>query len=92
MNRTKKQIRDIIEEAKEIGAAYVVIDGVQYVFSDNAKSKHVPDTKAEDLIKQLSTFEEPSDEEVLYWSSPYYDELESKKKHKAQLEKEQGDK
>jgi hypothetical protein len=39
----------------------------------------VPDLKPEELISPLSVFEEYTDEEILYWATPYFDELQAKK-------------
>lgn len=39
----------------------------------------VPDLKPEQIIAPLPVFEELTDEEILYWATPYYDELQRKK-------------
>jgi len=47
----------------------------------------VPDLKPEQIIAPLSTFDELSEEEILYWSTPYFDELlERKQMQKKALE------
>lgn len=35
--------------------------------------------KAEDIVSPLSTLDQFTDEEMLYWASPYFDELQAKK-------------
>lgn len=37
------------------------------------------DEKPEDIITPMSVMDEVSDEEAMYWSTPYYDELMAKK-------------
>lgn len=48
----------------------------------------IEDLKPEEIIKPLSTFEELSDDEILYYSTPYYDELQAKKELQAAQIKE----
>ena len=35
--------------------------------------------KAEEIVTPLSTFEELSEEEIMYWSTPTYDEIQERK-------------
>ena len=45
--------------------------------------------KLEEFYRDLSIFDELTDEEVLYWSSPYFDELQFKKEeHKRKIEEQ----
>lgn len=47
----------------------------------------VPDLKPEQIVAPLSIFDELSEEEILYWSTPYFDELlERKQMQKKALE------
>jgi hypothetical protein len=39
----------------------------------------VPELDAEDIMKPMSVFDEMTDEEILFYSTPYYDELLAKK-------------
>jgi hypothetical protein len=48
----------------------------------------VPEMKPEDIVKPLSVFDDLTDDEILYYSSPYYDELQAKKEAQKQLKKE----
>lgn len=44
----------------------------------------------EDIVKPLSVLDELSEEEIGYWSTPYFDELQAKKELRRQeLEKEE---
>lgn len=46
---------------------------------DRVTAKEVPDMKAEDIIKPMSIYEEYTDEEIMYWATPYFDELQAQK-------------
>ena len=43
-------------------------------------SKTIQEVKPEEIIKPLPALDEISDDEILYWSSPYYDELQARKR------------
>lgn len=43
------------------------------------ESSFVPETKPEELVKPLSVLDQMSDEEILYYATPYYDELQAQK-------------
>jgi hypothetical protein len=49
----------------------------------------VPDLSADELIRPMSPFDEISDEEVQYWATPHYDELQAKKQAQQQRIKEE---
>lgn len=53
------------------------------------KKGEVPDLKPEQIIAPLSVFEEMTDDEILYWSTPYYDELMAQKELQKQAAKEE---
>jgi hypothetical protein len=53
-----------------------------------AKPQTVSESKPEDLVKPLSVFDEPTDEEVLYYATPYYDILQENKAEMAKKKKE----
>jgi hypothetical protein len=81
--KTKEEIAAIIQQSRELGVTSVVIDDVRYDIGSVIVAKgEVQEMKAEDIIAPMSVFEELTDEDVLYWSSGYYDELQSKKRVK----------
>ncbi len=49
------------------------------------------DLKPEDIVKPLSALDEYSEDEILYWSTPYFDELQAKKALRAQQIKDKED-
>lgn len=90
--KTDEEIQKILDTAKQRGVASVVIDGVQYNLYkedivNNTSTKVVPDLEASALIAPAE--EEMSDEEIMFWATPYYDELQEKKKLKAERIKEE---
>lgn len=87
--KTDEEIKAIIERAKQIGCASVEIDGVTYNLYQgdvvtNSSTKIVPDMEAKELVVPLSPFDEMSEDEILYWSTPFYDELKHQKELRAQ--------
>jgi hypothetical protein len=88
--KTDEEVKAIIERAKQIGCASVEIDGVTYnlykgdIILDTNNTKEVPDLEAAQLITPLSPFDEMSDDEILYWSVGYYDDLKQQKELRMQ--------
>lgn len=95
---TTDELKAILELSKAQGCTEVVVEGITFRLTSNVQPKPdkeqpraigpVEDAKATDLIKPLSTFDEPTDEEVLYYATPYYDEIQAKK---ADMEKRKKD-
>ncbi len=50
----------------------------------NALKPEVPEARAEDIVKPLSSLDDLSQEEVLYYATPYFNELQEKKALRAQ--------
>lgn len=44
----------------------------------------VPELEAADIVSAISPFDEPSEDEILYYSSPYYDVLMARKADRQQ--------
>lgn len=44
----------------------------------------VPDLEAKDIISPLSIFDEPNSDEILYYSTPYYDVIQAEKDRRTQ--------
>lgn len=80
--KTDEEIQKILDTAKSRGIASVVIDGVTYnLYKEdqviNPNTKVVPDMEAKDIFAPMSPFDELSEDEVKYWSTPYGVELEN---------------
>ena|SRR5579864_3633010 len=50
-----------------------------------------PELLAKDIVAPPSPFDEISDDEVLYWSTPYFDEIQARKQMQQQSRKEELD-
>lgn len=95
---TTDELKAILELSKAQGCTEVVVEGITFRLAPIVQPKPdkeqpraigpVEDAKATDLIKPLSTFDEPSDEDVLYYATDYYDVLQAKK---ADMEKRKKD-
>ncbi len=89
--KTKQERIELIEEAKILGMKSVTIDGVTYEFKEQVKViDSTPMTDAE-IKKMLSPefSEEYSDEEVLFWSTPHFDDIQAEKQLREEHAKQQ---
>lgn len=75
---TDLEILKTLIKAKELG---ISMDDVE---SFKAKTIPVPEQKSEDIVKPLSVLDDVSEEEILYFATPYYDELQHKKEAQKQ--------
>ena len=79
-----------IEEARELGVTAITYEGVRYEIGAAPKaSAPIPDVEAQDLVKPMDFVDQMSDEEILYWSTPWYDELQAKKEQRTQQLKDE---
>ena len=79
--RTREEVESILKQAKEMQIESVELDGIKYVLGapTRAKPAYVEDLKAEEIISPLSVLDEPTEEEVKYYSTPYWDVLQARK-------------
>lgn len=82
---TPKKMMALIKEAKEMGLPEIRIGDVYVKFDSPAPiATAVPELKAEELIKAMSHFDMPTEDELKYYATPYYDELQRQKELRAQ--------
>lgn len=74
---TQKQLEDIVAAA---------ISSILQKAPSEASASTVPDASANDLIKPTQFLDELTDDEVLFYSTDYYDELQDKKASKQRIE------
>lgn len=87
MALTAKQMIELMKTAKELGLHTFKAEGLEFstvpqtvVQEVKPKvSEPVPDLKAEDIVKELSPLDGMSEDEILYFATPYYEELQAKK-------------
>jgi hypothetical protein len=81
--KTLEEITQILANVRAMQLEKVEIDGVTYYTKQTtieAKSQPIPEEiKPEDIMAPMSVFDEPDEDEILYWSTPYYDEIMAKK-------------
>ncbi len=91
---TKEERLERIQEAKELGLKSITIEGVTYELQITYNPNIVTPNLSEDQIKALmnpaSPFDELSDDEVLFWSTPHYDEIQKQKELREKQIKEEG--
>jgi hypothetical protein len=85
---TLNEIIQIIEVARTSGLSELELNGLKIKFAAGKRPKKikpvipqqvVPDTKIEEIIKPASPLDELTSEEILYYATPYYDELQAQK-------------
>lgn len=55
----------------------------------NSMNPEVKDSKPEELVKPMSVLDELTDKEILFYATPYFDEIQAEKEaHKQKLEEE----
>ena len=88
MALSANDIMELMIQAKEMGLTSIKVDGFEATLSQGPQEKQVigkqADMTKEEIMTTLQVFDDLSDDQILYWSTPYYDELESLKQ--AQLE------
>lgn len=86
----REKLKEAIDFARENGLKSICIDGVTMEIGEIKEPKHEPRELTEDEIKKLARAagEPMSEEEILYYSTPYYDELQARKKAKEDAAKE----
>lgn len=75
-------LKEILNEAREAGASEVTISGITYKINPLSvvtPVSAVPEMKAEELVNPLSILDEFTEEEIIYYSSPYFHELQAQK-------------
>lgn len=107
MALTAAEILQVLEKAKELGLQHIEVEGFEASFGQPSASapspqptvnpqlgavQPVPERDAEDIVKPMSVFDEMTDEEILYYSTPYYDELQAKKELMQQAKESEGNK
>lgn len=75
MSLSGDEILKIMEKAKDLGFNSIKVEGLE--LQSNEKVKTPQPEVSDDIIKKLSTLEDMTDDEILYWSTPHYDELET---------------
>lgn len=86
--RDLNEIKVMLAFAREEKLSSIEIDGVKYHLAQEVAIESKP-LSEEDISKAFES-DQPTDEEVLYWSTPYYDEIQAIKKDKLELESANG--
>lgn len=76
---TDLEIMKLLVRAKELGITHEDIEAYKV-----SRETIVPDLKATEIVVPGSHFDDLSDEEILYWASPYYDEIQTRKEAQKQ--------
>lgn len=89
MTLTAEEIMKIMEKARALGVDHLEVEGLKVGMgaAPKAQTGPVPEVPPEELIKPISVFDTITDEEILYYSTPYYDQIQANKEaHKKALE------
>ncbi len=85
------KLKELIAEAREAGCTELTIEGITYKIgaAEPQRSSTVPEMEAKDIVKPMSVLEDLTEDEILFWATPYYDQLQDQKAEQEQLRKEQ---
>lgn len=76
----QKELINIINLSREIGLNKVEYEGITFHIPPKIEEKkEYVERSAEEIIKPLSEMEDFSEEDILYYSVPFYEELQDKK-------------
>lgn len=86
----EEKIREAIAFAQKMNLRSIEVDGIKFdVPSPVAET--IEGLDDEELAKALDIFDDMSDDEILYWATPYYDELQAEKELKKQAIEQQAE-
>ena len=81
---TDLEIMQVLIKAKELGITQEQVDEFK-----KPKPIQMTDEELEAIVKPMSPFDDLSEEEIQYWATPYFDELQQKKEQQKQKLKEE---
>ena len=78
----KELVAEAIAFAKEQGLSSVEVEGVKFTIPREENVLRGTELNEADVTKFLSPSIDITDEEILFYSTPYYDELQARKRIK----------
>lgn len=84
---TKKKRLELLQEARDMGMAEITIDNVHYKLGKTEEQKpmlELTEEQVKALVNPMSLLDDLSEEEILYYATPYFDELQAKKETRNQ--------
>jgi hypothetical protein len=78
--KTKEEIELIINNSRELGCPWVEVDGVKYPTIKVSKPVHVDEPDNPEIASGPGA--EFTDEEILFYATPFFDELQEAKEIK----------
>lgn len=78
--KTDIELLEIMIKARELGITPEEFSAFKEHHNQATQATYVPEAKAEEILSPLSVLDDLSEEEILFWHSPYYDELQLKKR------------
>lgn len=84
---TELEALQLLVKKRELGITDLEVQALMSSGTLPNVPKGVPDLEATAIV--VPSFDDPTDEEVQYWATPYYDELQEKKRlHQEKLKEE----
>jgi hypothetical protein len=75
----KEKLEMALAFAKEHGLRFVEVEGIKIYVPDDAVIGEVPEVSADELMKPVGPFDDLSEEEILFYATPYFEELQAMK-------------
>lgn len=84
----REKITEAITFAREMNLKSIEVDGIKFDVPPSAADT-VEALDDQELAKALDIMDDLTDDEILYWATPYFDELQAEKEIKKQQALEQ---
>ena len=90
MSLNAEEIIKILEKAKELGISTIKVDGLEaHSDTERPQEKSMTEIDDKDLMALVSPLDDFTEEEMLYYATPYFDELQEKKEAMKKQKKEE---
>lgn len=92
MALSAEEIIQVMRTAKELGLTSFKSADIEFtsqaasapIVEAPKVSKDVPELKPEDIVNPMSVLDDLDEDEIKYWATPYYDEIQAKKEMQRQ--------
>ena len=92
---TKEKRLELIQEAKDLGLKSITIDGIVYEFGVTKQvlpPTELTEEQVKALVNPMSVLDDYSEDEITYYATPYFDEIQEQKKIREQQLKDEATK
>jgi len=84
MSLSTDEILRLMDRAKELGLKQFEVEGLKFSFDEGKVGQNPPTIPVDisEVYKELPVLDQLTEDEILYWSTPYFGELQAIKEAK----------